>query len=76
MTRKELINTLNGLLETIDNVQAAVPPRLTRHHDRLNAMRDQAVLLALDMGMPVKPIAQDKEKAPDAADPDQAPAAG
>jgi hypothetical protein len=69
LTRKEMISTLNVLLATVDNIQESFPQRQGRPHERLNIIRDQLALLALDLGLPIQPIKEEKKS-------DERPASG
>lgn len=57
MTRSEAGKRLNSILETVDDMQEALPIALPgRHRERLNAIRDQVMLLALDLKLPIQPV--------------------
>ena len=69
MTRGEAGSHLNAIMKAIDTMQSTFRdpdfhgnPKV---HDRLDAIRDQVVLLALDLRLPVQPA---KEKSDGEAD--------
>lgn len=69
MDRTELGQKLNSVLENVDLIQDGLDSE--RHRRRIDVVRDQLVLLALDMGLPVVPA-----KATHASDPGQRPPTG
>lgn len=63
MTRGEAGKKLNTILEAVDAFQAALPVALPgRHRERLNAIRDQVMLLALDLRLPVQPVEEKQDE--------------
>lgn len=60
MTRGEAGKKLNAIIEALDEFQAALAVGTPgRHRERLNAMRDQVMLLALDLKLPLQPQEKD-----------------
>ena len=74
MTRGEAGKRLNAIFEALDAVQDGIRGKQvsSRCKERINAIRDQVVLLALDLRLPVAPLAEKT----DAGDPGQAPTTG
>lgn len=66
MTRGEASKHLNSVLVAIDAMQDGIRGKVSnpRFDVRLNAIRDQVVLLALDLGLPLKPILKEDADAP------------
>jgi hypothetical protein len=60
MTRGEVGKSLNTVLETIDALQDRFKGR-AKVNARLDTIRDHVVLLALDLGLPVQPIKEEKK---------------
>lgn len=60
MTRGEAGKKLNAILETVDELQGSLPVGLPgRHRERINTIRDQVMLLALDLKLPLQPQEKD-----------------
>jgi len=58
MTRKELGLKLNAVFEVLDSIDQSVGS--LRVKSRLNIIRDQVILIALDLNLPVQPVKEEK----------------
>lgn len=59
MTKGEAGKNLNAMLELVDALSVGLSNLSnSRTHGRLNTIRDQVMLLALDLGLPIQPVVE------------------